>query len=303
MKVVITGSSGFIGSHLYRRMKQLGHEVVGIDNLSNPSVKDIPSVQLDVRNKELLLPYLADADIVFHLAAQISVDKSISDPQETIDVNILGTQNILELARTYSFKVVFASTSEVYGSAESEEMTEGHPLNPFSPYGASKLAADRMCYAYWKTFGTDVVVVRNFNTFGEYQRDDSYGGVISKFVTAALKDEPLHIFGDGTQRRDYMHVSDAIQAYELATCLTAGSVLNFGTGKTVEILSLAKAIIRLCDSKSKIIHLAGRPGEVQCLRAGIGLAKQKGFCPKTDFERNLQEYIVWKSLSLSSVPQ
>jgi UDP-glucose 4-epimerase len=291
--VLITGSAGFIGSHLYNWLKDNGHKVLGVDNYSHPSKNDIPTEYCDVRSYKELLPYFHNCDIVFHLAAQISVDKSIYNPEETIATNILGTQNILELARKHETKVVFASSSEVYGTSQAEYMGEDHPLDPMSPYGASKLASDRLCYSYYKTYGMDVVVVRNFNTFGEYQSDDSYGGAIAKFTKAALRNEFINIYGDGNQERDYMHVSDAVQAYDKAMYLPAGSVVNFGSGQTVRINDLAAEILRLTKSSSGVIHLEPRKGEVQRLCADITIAKSFGFTPKTDFWKDLEKYIEW----------
>jgi UDP-glucose 4-epimerase len=135
--------------------------------------------------------------------------------------------------------------------------------------------------------------VRNFNTFGEYQSFDSYGGVIAKFTAAALKDEPLEIYGDGTQQRDYMYIADALQAYELMSTALAGSVVNFGSGKTVTVNEIAEWIKELTGSKSEIKHIKPRPGEVQRLCAGIAKARDLGFTPNTDFKADLERYIEW----------
>jgi len=295
MNILITGNRGFIGSHLHQSLVGKGHKVIGIDNMMHPSWNDVPYEYVDVRNISDLKPYFSHCDLCFHLAAQISVDKSILNPQETIDINVLGTQNILECARKFHVKVVFASSSEVYGSSNCEFMGESHPLDAFSPYGASKVAGDRMCHAYYKTFGTDVVIVRNFNTFGEYQSDDSYGGVISKFVTQALNNMPLVVYGNGSQERDYMHISDAIRAYELAMRLEGcGEAINFGTGKTQIIRELANKVIGFSGAQSQITYADSRKGEVQRLCADIRRARELGFVPTTDFDTNLKGYIQWK---------
>ena len=293
MNILILGSAGFIGSHLYKRLKSKGYNVIGLDNLSHPCGNKVETKYADIRYFKEILPYFASCDVVYHLAAQINVDKSISDPEETIATNIIGTQNVLECARRFGTKVVFASTSEVYGSSQSEFMTEEHPLDGQSPYAASKTAGDRLCHAYYKTFGTNISIVRNFNTFGEYQNTDSYGGVISKFTLAALKDEPLIIYGNGSQQRDYMYIDDALQAYEIMTNAPAGMVCNFGTGETVTVNDIAKTIVYILDSKSNIIHVEPRKGEVQRLCAGIQKARDIGFNPKTDFPRDLERYVKW----------
>ena len=291
--ILITGSAGFIGSHLHKYLTDKGHRVLGIDNLSHPCNSGVKTEYADVRYEKELLPYFSNCDIVFHLAAQISVDKSIYNPEETIATNILGTQNVLELARRWNTKVIFASSSEIYGTAQKDFIDELHPMDAQSPYGASKIAGDRMCYAYYQTYKKDIVVVRNFNTFGEYQADDSYGGVIAKFTKAALTNEDIEIFGDGNQERDYMHVRDAVKAYELAIDLPAGSVMNFGTGKTVTVNEIAQEIVKLTDSKSRIKHVEARKGEVQRLCADITQAKKFGFKPITDFKKDLGGYIKW----------
>jgi len=292
MNVLITGANGFIGSHLFKRLKELGHTVVGIDNLSHPCGNDVETHYCDVRYINELEPFFRHVSIVFHLAAQISVDKSIWHPEDTIATNIIGTANVLKVARNRVAKVVFASSSEVYGSSKTISMAEDHPLDAQSTYGASKIAGDRLCHAYNETHLMETAIVRNFNTFGEFQSDDSYGGVIAKFTKAALANQPLVIYGDGTQERDYMHVKDAVQAYELATKLKG--VFNFGTGKPIKIIDLANNIISMTNSKSKIEFVAPRKGEVQRLCADITKAKSSGFNPQTDFWKDLEEYIKWK---------
>lgn len=292
MDILITGVKGFIGGHLYWKLKGLGHNVVGIDNMSHPSDHQIPYEYADVRDYKALLPYFPECQAVFHLAAQISVDKSIWQPQETIDTNVLGTQNVLELARKYGTKVIFASSSEIYGTSQAEKMDENHPLDAQSPYGASKVAGDRLCLAYQKTFEMPINVVRNFNTFGEHQADDSYGGVISIFTKNAIAGQDLIIYGDGEQMRDYMHVSDAVSAYILALDSDFPPT-NFGTGKTISINQLAAKIIEAAASKSKIVHGSPRRGEVKRLCADISKAIKLGFEPKTDLGRDLTRYVRW----------
>ena len=294
-RVLVTGGHGFIGSHLMNYLYEKGNKVLGIDNLMHASQNEVHTKYVDVRNYKELLDYFSNCDVCFHLAAQISVDRSIQFPQETIDINILGTQNVLECARKTGTKVVFASTSEIYGTSQKEFIDENHPLDCHSPYGASKVAADRLCLAYKNTFGSDVVIVRNFNTFGTYQSDDSYGGVIAKFTNQALKGEDLILYGDGSQERDYMHISDAMKAYEIAMCLPSGTVVNFGTGKTIVIKELAEQIIKLTGSQSRIIVGPPRKGEVQRLCADITKAKTYGFAPQTNFDEHLKEYIEWKT--------
>lgn len=293
-KALITGSAGFIGFHLTNFLSKNGWRVIGMDNLLHPCKAKTEVIYADVRYSQDIEPLIKKVDVVFHLAAQISVDKSISNPEETFDINVKGTINILEACKKYKKKLVFASSSEVYGTALTEKMSETHPLNPQSPYAASKAAADLICFSYIKTYNMDVSILRNFNTFGPFQNDDSYGGVIAIFTRRALTGEPLKIFGDGKQERDYIWIDDALQGYKIAASHNLkGKPLNIGSGKTISINKLAKLIVRLTESSSKIIHTKERAGEVRRLRADISFAKSLGFKPETHFEKNLKEYIVW----------
>lgn len=173
-RLLITGGGGFIGSHLAHRYVKEGHLVKVLDNFSNSDINNIRGlfnyknfklIKGDVRDHDLLQRITTDVDVIFHLAAQIHVDKSIVDPVETVDVNIKGTLNILDVSLENDVKqVIYASSSEAYGSAKHAPMNEEHPLNPDSPYAASKAAADRLCYSYYKTYKMNVSIIRNFNT-------------------------------------------------------------------------------------------------------------------------------------------
>lgn len=305
MKVFITGIRGFIGSHLANHLLAQGHEVKGIDNLFHPSSNFLGEGVFhygDVRYSHDVEPYVRWADVVCHLAAQIHVDKSIENPQETVDINITGTLNVLEACRKHKKRMVFASTSEVYGTSQCEFMDETHPLDASSPYGASKVGADRLCKSYFDAFGTDVRILRNFNTFGPYQNDTSYGGVIAIFTRKALANEDLRVFGTGEQERDYMHISDAIKGYMI--CIEHegldGQVINVGTGRTVKIKDLAEKIVQYSGSSSKIIRVASRPGEVMRLCAGTKKVESLGFVSTTNFDENLKSYVQWYGKNFGS---
>jgi UDP-glucose 4-epimerase len=302
MKILITGAAGFIGSHLYQKLKSEGHEVIGIDNFSHASQNPIKEEMIDLDvgydygiGGDVLGSLIKRSDIVYHLAAQIHVDKSISEPEETLQSNVWGTFNILEVCRKYKKKLVFASSSEVYGTSQTEKMSETHPLDAQSPYAASKVAGDRLCKSYIDTYGMDIAILRNFNTFGPYQNDGgegkSYGAVIGIFTRAALTGNPITIYGDGEQRRDYMYITDALKGYDI--CSKYCGVLNVGSGLTVSINELAQKIKEITKSNSEIIHVRARPGEVQRLCADITKAKSLGFEPETNFDKHLVEYIEW----------
>lgn len=301
MKILITGGRGFIGSHLANKYDSLGHKVVVVDNLFHPSrIKLRPGIKFvygDVRYHDDVIPLVKWSDATFHLAAQIHVDKSITNPQETIDINITGTLNVLEGARKYNKEVIFASTSEVYGTSQSGKMTEKHPLDAQSPYGASKVAADRLCHAYHATYGTNIKILRNFNTFGPGQADggegSSYGAVIGIFTRLALQGKPMTIFGDGSQERDYMYIGDALNAYQLVLSKgIAGEVYNAGTGVPISIKNLASAIMEVVPENGGVVYVLARPGEVQRLCADATKLRKIGWEPeKVVFIEKLRRFV------------
>lgn len=308
-KILVTGGAGFIGSHISEKCISKNYTVVCLDNFLNGSLgnirallnnKNFKLVAGDVRDFNLLEKIVSSGiDSIIHLAAQIHVDRSIIEPKETYETNVLGTLNILELARRYDIdQVVFASTSEVYGSAQYAPMDEKHPLDPLHPYGASKLAADRMCHAYIQTYGANICIARLFNTFGPRQKDTGYGGAISIFAKRVLSGRPPIIYGDGTQSRDYLYVEDAINAYEmiLESNKPIREPVNFGTGKDVTIISVAEKIIELFGAKNKIkpVFVAPRPGEVKRLVASNKRAKELlGWQPKYSFSEGLRKFVEW----------
>jgi len=308
MKILITGGTGFIGSHLSEKYTIEGHTVLCLDNFMNGNLGNIRGllnyrnfklINGDIRDFDLLEKIVRDVDVIVHLAAQIHVDRSILEPKLTYDINVFGTLNILELARRYDInRVIHTSTSEVYGSAQYVPMDENHPLNAPHPYGASKIAADRMCNAYIQTYGLDVCIMRPFNTFGPRQKDVGYGGVISIFVKRSLSSVPPIIYGDGTQTRDYTYVEDLVEAYDLVLNYDKPirEPINFGTGKEVKIIDLANKIISLCGKRGKIkpVHVAPRPGEVKRLVADYSKAKKLlGWKPKHTLNDGLKRFKDW----------
>lgn len=307
--ILITGGGGFVGSHLAENYVKQGYLVKVLDDFSTGNVNNIRElfnyknfklIRGDVRNKELIQRTLAGVDVIFHLAAQIHVDRSIIDPRSTFEVNTLGTLNILEAALESEVDlVVYASSSEVYGSAQYVPMDEKHPLNPASPYAASKAAADRLCFAYYNTYKLPVVIVRCFNTYGPRQGETRYAAAIPKFIRRVIQGLPPVIYGDGKQTRDYMYIGDAVKAYDLVLKTRKnlfGKAVNFGTGKEISILELAELINKLCNREGGLqpIHVAPRAGEVKRLHANITLAKKElGFEPKYDLKKGLTEFIRW----------
>jgi UDP-glucose 4-epimerase len=308
MRILITGGAGFIGSYLCDKFTKEGHTVICLDNFSSGNLTNIRHLldfrnfkllKGDIRDYDLLEKVARDVDVIFHLAAQIHVDRSYIEPKLTYDVNVMGTQNILEVARIHDAKrVIHASTSEVYGSAQRIPIDEYHPLNAPHPYGASKIAADRMCYAYIQTYGMNISILRLFNVFGPRQRDIGYGGVISIFTRRVLSNAPPIIYGDGRQTRDYTYIKDAVKAYDLVFNYEhpISEPINFGTGREVSINDLANKIIELSDKSEKIepVHVEPRIGEVKRLIADATRAKELlGWEPTYTLEKGLEEFITW----------
>lgn len=308
MRLLVTGGAGFIGSHLCEKYVKDGHTVICLDNFMSGNLTnvrhllDYRSFKLtkgDVRDADLLERVMKDVDAVLHLAAQIHVDRSYVEPRLTYDINVMGTQNVLEAARLHDVRrVIHASTSEVYGSAQYAPIDEAHPLCAPHPYGASKIAADRMCYAYIKTYGMDVSILRLFNTFGPRQRDLGYGGVISIFTRRVLNGVPPIIYGDGTQTRDYTFVHDAVRAYDLLLNRKEPLTepVNVGSGKELPILNIANRIIRECGKSGiiKPVHVEPRVGEVKRLIADAGKARELlGWTPQYPFKKGLSEFVEW----------
>jgi UDP-glucose 4-epimerase len=308
MKILITGGAGFIGSHLCDKYIKEDCTVLCLDNFMNSSISNIRHlvglrnfklINGDIRDFDLLEKIMRDVDAVLHLAAQIHVDRSVVEPKLTYDVNVVGTQNILEVARKYDVnKVIQASTSEVYGTSEYSPMDEKHPLNAPHPYGASKIAADRLCYSYIQTYGMDITIARCFNVFGPRQRDIGYGGVISIFTRRIMNDKSPVIYGDGMQTRDYTYIDDTVRAYDmiLKNKHPIREPVNFGTGKELTILELANQIIDMFGKNDRLkpVHVEPRIGEVRRLIADSHKAKDVlGWEAQYDFREGLRRFIQW----------
>lgn len=297
MKILITGAAGFIGSHLFTYLRDLGHEVRGIDNFSHPcGMYGQQAIKYgDIRYQQDLEKHIMWATKVYHLAAQIHVDKSITHVQETLDVNIMGTYNVLELCKKYGKQIVFASTSEVYGTTRGK-IDENSPTHAQSPYAVSKLACDKLCGNYHNLYQTKVWRLRVFNTYGPWQNAGSYGAVIPIFVRQAIQDNGhLTIYGDGKQKRDFLYIDDCVKMYSVITEHGAllGDVINIGSGASISINDLGKKICKIVGVPFRPTYLKGRPGEVRKLEADIKEARKFGFEPTVDIDDGLDRYINW----------
>ena len=301
-KIFITGICGFIGTHLRERLEKEGYHVYGIDNLSNScKYRSGDFILDDILNIDKYEKTIKTYDYIIHLAALINVEESLGDPEKAVYSNTVGTLKILELCRKHQIKMIYASTCEIYGDKYTlEKMNEQHRTIPKSPYAASKLGADGLCHAYYHSYGTKVVTIRNYNTFGRYQSDHKFGAVIAIFADRLSKGLPPVIFGDGTQKRDYMSYKDAVAFYMLIINKAEelnlwGEEYNVGLGKNISITTLAEKMINLYGYKDNLrpIYTNARPGEVHEFLCDNTKALKLGWRPNMDFDVLLNEYIAW----------
>ena len=268
MKILITGGAGFIGSHLTEALLKRGDEVIIADNFSTGSRDNLfpvngrmaRVVEMDVASdKEQLRELIAEADVIFHLAAAVGVELVVSQPVHTIETNIDGSANVIKLAAEYGKRLFIASTSEVYGKSSHEEFSEdddlliGSPLNSRWSYACSKLMDEFYLMAYVRSCNLAGTVVRFFNTVGPRQTG-RYGMVIPRFVRNALKNSPLQVYGDGGQSRCFCHVSDVVRALLLLLEKpeSVGRIYNIGSRNLVTIRQLAEKVIDIAGSSSTI---------------------------------------------------
>ena len=298
MDFVVTGGAGFIGSHIAKHLVSTGHNVTIFDDLSNGKKDNLDSiidkiefVNGDIRNFELLKNTLKNTDGVFHEAALASVQESFSKQQEYHDVNVKGTENILKLGKEFGFKIVYASSSSIYGNPAKIPIEEDDPKNPINPYAQTKLDDENLAIKYAQ-MGVRVIGLRYFNVFGERQ-SPTYAGVIKKFVKKVRNNEPPIINGDGQQTRDFVYVGDVVQANILAMKSNVDhGFFNIGTGSTITVLELANLIIDSFGLSLKPVHGPELPGDVKITKADISRAKKLlNWEPKTRIEEWLKSTI------------
>ena len=309
-RILITGAEGFIGSHLTEDLiKNKSNEVsIYIRDNSNRTTLNSKLKNLDKykdKLKNVITGNIGTGDVIniikelkphyiFHLAADAFVDKSFKQPLEVLETNLLGTIHILEATRNFSFikRTVCTSSSEIYGLTIGKSINEEHPLYPSSPYAASKVSADRYCYSYIKTYNIPVSVIRPFNTYGPRHTYD----VIPKFISLAIKDKPLTIYGNGKQSRDFTYVDDMVRAFKLMAThkKTLKRFVNFGSTNHIKIIDLAKKIIKISKSNSNIVFKKARLSEVPKLNCNYTLAKKlTKWKPLINIDQGLKLNIAW----------
>lgn len=309
--LLITGGAGFIGSNFVRYLFNTHPEyrIIVLDALTyagNPDnipddIKSSPRFEFwygNVNNAGLVARLVNESDAVVHFAAESHVARSIFDDRIFFETDVLGTQTvcsaILDSKRVERF--IHISTSEVYGTAATNPMTEDHPLNPMTPYASAKAGADRLVYSYWATYDLPAVIVRPFNQYGPNQHLEK---VIPRFITSALLDEPLTVHGDGSSRRDWVYVEDTCAALDrlLHTDIDKirGQVVNLGTGLSLDVLTIAERILSLMDKPQSLVSYIGeRPGQVQHHISSTDKIKElTGWEATTNFEDGLRKTIDW----------
>jgi dTDP-glucose 4,6-dehydratase len=308
-RVLVTGGAGFISSNFIRHLlTATPYEVVSLDaltyagNLENladvMSHERLSFVHGDIRDERLVRDVVSEVDVIVNAAAESHVEKSIEEgAREFVTTNVEGTQILLDAVRaTPVERFILISSSEVYGTAERAPMDETHPLNPRSPYAATKAGADRLAYSYWTTYGLPIVIVRPFNNYGPRQHPEK---VIPRFVTQALSDQPLTIHGDGHASRDWLYVDDDAEAIEaiIGTDIDrlAGEVVNVATGVDISVADIADLVLDcLGKPRSLRTHVAERPGQVdRHVGATDKLERLTGWRARTAFADGLGRTVEW----------
>lgn len=300
-KIVITGGAGFIGSHIAEELYR-DNEVIILDNLSTGKLENIESflnnraarlIRGSVTDHALLQSIFQGVDYVFHQAAVTSVPRSLAEPSYVNEVNIQGTLNVLLAARDNKVKkVVYASSSSVYGDSPGLPQKETLPANPLSPYAVTKLAGELYCNVFNGVYGLATICLRYFNVYGPRQDPDSqYAAVIPIFMKKLLSHEPPVIYGDGEQVRDFVFVKDVAQANILAAASNATGPANVGAGKTTSVNKLAGTLIHLTGDLSGVtgpVYAEPRPADPRQSQADISIAKTFGYTPRYSLEEGLE---------------
>ena len=301
-KVVVTGGAGFIGSHLAEELVRQGYQTIILDDLSTGRMENIEKllknenvefIRGSVTDLSMLKKLFKDTSYIFHLAAIPSVPRSIKNPQATHEVNVNGTLNVLLAAKENTVKkVVYASSSSVYGDTPTLPKKEDMTPHPLSPYAVTKLAGEYYCQIFHEVYKLPTVCLRYFNVYGPRQDPSSqYAAVIPRFIKMVSEGNPPIIFGDGEQTRDFTFVKDAVEANILAAESNASGLFNIARGESTTINHLAKLIIGLIGNNVEPVHQEPRLGDVRHSLADISRASTFGYRPKYSLEAGLCEMI------------
>lgn len=315
MRILVTGAAGFIGSHLVERLLSAGHEVYALDDMSTGRLSHVQQfmphdkytlVYDTVLNRPLLSELMRQVEAVFHLAAVLGVKNTVENPLKVIESNVDGTRNVLETAYEHGVKVILASTSEIYGKnaelpyREDADRVLGSPSVHRWCYATAKAIDEHLAFAYAEQ-GVPVTVLRYFNSFGPRQTSSDYGGVVARFIKAALTGQPLQVYGDGTQSRCFTYVSDTVAGTVAALKDEAnGLAFNIGATSPITIKELAHMIRGLANSQSPIVYVPYReaygtgyedmPARVPDLNRAQSVL---GYSPNVSLKTGLQKTIAW----------
>ncbi len=300
-RILVTGGAGFIGSHVVPALLARGAKVTVFDDLTTGKLENLEEarkspnfllVRGDIRKHKELKGAFENVHAVVHLAAQIDVAKSVNNPGETHDINTTGTLNVLQAAAENQVEnFVFASSTAVYGNTKRLPIREDTPLNPISPYAASKAASEAYCSAYSICYGIKTISLRFFNVYGKGNENNPYSGVITKFIQKALRDEYLTVDGDGKQTRDFIHINDVVNAVSLALDNTAirHGIFNVCTGIPTSINQLVEGLGKVTQKNLQLTHAPKRIGDIrQSYGHPAKAAKELGFKSRVNLLQGLE---------------
>lgn len=302
---LVTGGAGFIGSNMVRFLLEKGLNVRVLDNFETGKHQNLEEIKAridivegDIRDTAAVARSMKDVDVVYHLAALGSVPRSMKDPETTHHVNVTGTFNVLKACVDAKVKrVVFASSSSVYGKDATLPQHEGLPLAPISPYAASKACGEMYCKAFYEAYGLETICLRYFNVFGPRQDPHSqYAAAVPLFVSALLNDRPPVIFDDGEQSRGFTYINNVMNANWLAATApqTQGQAVNISTADAVTVNTVVNAIRKLLDKDIEPEYAPPRPGDIKHSLADVSLAKKViGYEPTVTFEAGIAMAIDW----------
>ena len=298
MGYIVTGGAGFIGSHLIDALLKKGEEVHVVDDLSTGKKENLnPAAcfhKIDICDSGLSeLICSIQPEVVFHLAAQVSVSRSMEDPYEDTRINVLGTVNLLEACVQAGVKrVIFSSSAAIYGMPQYLPIDEEHPLITISPYGASKVAAEKYLQLYNRMYGLDYVILRYANVFGPRQDAEGEGGVVSIFASRIQAGQALTIFGNGEQTRDFVYVKDIVRANLAAISCPPNNIVNISTGESTSVNDLAQTMMDINHSWVEADYKPERPGDIpHSLLSRKFAFNMMGWEPVYDLEAGLREML------------
>lgn len=307
-KILVTGGAGFIGSNIVSILVEQGYNVTVLDDLSSgyscnlDAFQDVEFIQGDIRDEHAVEKSIKGAAGVIHLAASVGNKRSIDNPILDSEINVIGTLRILEACRKAGVpKIVYSSSAGIYGELKHLPIKEDHPIAPNSPYGASKLAAEKLSLAYADLYDIEVVCLRYFNVYGPNQRFDEYGNVIPLFAFKILRGESLTVFGDGEQTRDFVNVRDVAQAnLKALQAKGVSDAFNIASSTKITINKLVNMLEETSGRSTDVNHGPIRSGDVRHSLADISAASEAiGYEPSVNIEDGIKEYMSWAKTEVS----